>query len=82
MSSERSVHWLSEVFQQRVGALLAYADEINVPLLSLAFSWLLHHPQVSSVIAGATSPEQIRANANALRSLTNEQVSHLDSLTA
>ena len=82
MPSERSAHWLSDVFQQRVGALLAYADEINVPLLSVAFSWLLHHPQVSSVIAGATSPEQIRANANAVRPLTNEQVSHLDSLTA
>ena len=82
MSSERSVHWLSDAFQQRVGALLAYADEINVPLLSLAFSWLLHHRQVSSVIAGATSPEQIRANAAALQSLTDEQVAHLDSLTA
>ena len=65
-----------------MGALLACADEINVPLLSLVFSWLLHHHQVSSVIAGATSPEQIRANTPALRALTNEPVAHLDSLTA
>ena len=82
MSSERSVHWLSDDFQTRVGALLAYADEINVPLLDLAISWLLHHHQVRSVIAGATSPDQIRANAAAVRALTNEQVARLEALTA
>ena len=35
------------------------------PLVELAFAWLLAHPQVSSVIAGATTPEQITANARA-----------------
>lgn len=82
MPAERSVHWLSDAFQERVGTLLAYAEEIDVPLLSLAFSWLLHHRQVSSVIAGASSPEQIRANVAAVRTLTSEQVAHLDALTA
>ena len=33
--------------------------------LELAFSWLLSHPPVASVIAGATSPEQVRANVAA-----------------
>jgi aryl-alcohol dehydrogenase-like predicted oxidoreductase len=32
-------------------------------LLSLAISWLLVQPQVTSIIAGATTPEQVRANA-------------------
>ena len=35
------------------------------PLVELAFAWLLAHPEVSSVIAGATTPEQITANAKA-----------------
>jgi aryl-alcohol dehydrogenase-like predicted oxidoreductase len=35
------------------------------PLVELAFAWLLAHQQVSSVIAGATTPDQIIANARA-----------------
>jgi aryl-alcohol dehydrogenase-like predicted oxidoreductase len=81
MSAERSVHWLSDELQGRVGALLAYADEIEVPILSLAFSWLLSHRQVSSVIAGATSVEQVRANAGAPRALPDDVVAALDALT-
>ncbi len=34
-------------------------------LLELAISWLLSRPVVASVIAGASSPEQVRANAAA-----------------
>jgi aryl-alcohol dehydrogenase-like predicted oxidoreductase len=33
--------------------------------LELAFSWHLSKPMVASVIAGATSADQVRANANA-----------------
>ncbi len=81
MSSERSVHWLSDEIQGRVGALLDFANEIEVPILSLAFSWLLSHRQVSSVIAGATSVEQVRANAGAVRALPDDVVAALDVLT-
>ena len=34
-------------------------------LLDLAFSWLLSKPEIPSVIAGATSAEQVRANSQA-----------------
>lgn len=34
-------------------------------LLDLAFAWLLAQPQTSSVIAGATKPEQVEANVAA-----------------
>jgi aryl-alcohol dehydrogenase-like predicted oxidoreductase len=45
--------------------LEAFAAERSRPLVELAFAWLLGHPQVSSVIAGATTPDQITANAKA-----------------
>ena len=45
--------------------LEAWAQERGHTLLDLAFAWLLATPEVASVIAGATSPEQIRANAAA-----------------
>jgi aryl-alcohol dehydrogenase-like predicted oxidoreductase len=82
MSPERSVHWLSEEFQQRVTALLEYAEGDKVSMLTLAFSWLLSHPRVSSVIAGASNEEQIRANAAAATKLDDAQRRELDRLTA
>ena len=81
MPPERSAHWLSDEFQARVGTLLEYADAINVPILSIAFSWLLHHPAVSSVIAGASSAEQIRANVASVTTLTQGQIEELNRMT-
>ena len=51
-------------------ALQSFADERGITMLDVAFGWLLARPQVSSVIAGATRPEQIAANAAAARSWT------------
>jgi aryl-alcohol dehydrogenase-like predicted oxidoreductase len=65
-----------------VDALVEYAEEIDVPLLSLAFSWLLTHDQVRSVIAGASSAAQVIANAGAPIELNSEQIAALDRLTA
>jgi aryl-alcohol dehydrogenase-like predicted oxidoreductase len=43
----------------------AFAEERGLTELQVAFSWLAAQPSVSSVIAGATKPEQIRENAEA-----------------
>jgi aryl-alcohol dehydrogenase-like predicted oxidoreductase len=40
-----------------------FAEGRGHTLLELAVSWLASRPAVASVIAGATSPEQVRANA-------------------
>ena len=48
-----------------VEALSAYADERGVPLAQIAIGALLEQPAVASVIAGATKPAQIEANAAA-----------------
>ena len=81
MPADRSAHWLSAELQGRVGALLNFAQEIEIPILTLAFSWLLAHRPVSSVIAGATSPEQIAANAHAVQTLSDEIIAELNVLT-
>lgn len=44
----------------------AFADERGLTEIQVAFSWLAAQPAVSSVIAGATRPEQIRQNATAV----------------
>ncbi len=49
----------------RAEALAEHAESRGHTLLELAFSWLLRHAAVASVIAGAMSAEQVRANAAA-----------------
>ncbi|SMB83328.1 aldo/keto reductase [Deinococcus hopiensis] len=52
-------------------------------LLDLAFSWLLSHDVTSSVIAGATRPEQIGANVAAAGwTLSPEDLVEVDRITA
>ncbi len=81
MPAERSAHWLSPEFQGRVGALLNYADEVEIPLLTMAFSWLLSHAAVSSVIAGASNADQVRANATSVMTLSDDVIAMLNVLT-
>ena len=51
-------------------------------LLELAFSWLAARPQVASVIAGATTPQQIEQNVTAPTwKLTAEEIAEVDLLT-
>jgi aryl-alcohol dehydrogenase-like predicted oxidoreductase len=49
----------------RVEALERYAEDRGVTLLDVAIGGLATMPAVASVIAGATKPEQVRANAAA-----------------
>ena len=56
---------ISERTWDRIEKLAGFAEERGHTLLELAFGGLLGAPAVSSVIAGATSPEQVKANAAA-----------------
>jgi aryl-alcohol dehydrogenase-like predicted oxidoreductase len=62
---ERYRSLLTEENLDRVEGLIAYAESRNRTLLELAVAWLLAHARVASVIAGATSASQVRANAEA-----------------
>jgi len=63
--------------------LADYAEARGHSLLDLAFAWLLAKDPVSSVIAGATRPEQIEANvkAGAWR-LTPEEIAEVDRISS
>jgi len=50
---------------EAVEALQRYADERGITLLDVAIGGLIAMPAITSVIAGATKPEQVRANAKA-----------------
>jgi aryl-alcohol dehydrogenase-like predicted oxidoreductase len=61
--------WGPKVFTEQnlaiVELLIEFAESKGHTILELAFSWLLSHKPVASVIAGASKPEQVRANAKA-----------------
>jgi aryl-alcohol dehydrogenase-like predicted oxidoreductase len=51
-------------------------------MLELAFSWLASRPQVSSVIAGATRPEQVEQNVKAIDwKMSAEDMAEIDRIT-
>jgi aryl-alcohol dehydrogenase-like predicted oxidoreductase len=75
--------FLSERNWRIVGELEAFAARRHRTLLELAFGWLLHDPVVASVIAGATSPEQIEQNVRAADwTPSAEDLAELDRITA
>jgi aryl-alcohol dehydrogenase-like predicted oxidoreductase len=77
-AGERFGGLLSGPNLDRVEALIAFAAARDRTLLELAISWLLSHRPVASVIAGATSPEQVRANAEAAgRRLTPAELAEI-----
>jgi len=58
-----------------------FAAERGHQVAELAFAWLLGHPEISSVIAGATSPEQVSANAKTNDwELTSAEMEELDGI--
>ena len=66
-----------------VEELVRFAESRGHTILDLAVAWLLAHRVVASVIAGATKPEQLRANAAAARwRLTDAERAEVDAITA
>jgi aryl-alcohol dehydrogenase-like predicted oxidoreductase len=65
-----------------VEKLQAFVAARGHTMLELAFSWLAARPQVSSVIAGASSPEQIEQNVKAIEwKLSAEDMAEIDTIT-
>lgn len=65
----------------KIEAVQAYAEQRGHTLLEIAFAWLGAQPCVTSVIAGATTPEQVRANATAANwKLSAQEVAEISAL--
>jgi aryl-alcohol dehydrogenase-like predicted oxidoreductase len=73
---------LSDDIFRVLEGLEAFAEARGHTMLELAFGWLATHDYVPSVIAGATSPEQVAQNAKATEwRLTPEEMTEIDTLT-
>jgi aryl-alcohol dehydrogenase-like predicted oxidoreductase len=77
-----SDRYMTERNWQIVEALSTFVAARGHTLLELAFSWLVAHPGLSSVIAGATRPEQVEANVKAAGwKLSGDEMKEVDRIT-
>jgi aryl-alcohol dehydrogenase-like predicted oxidoreductase len=74
--------YLKDANWQIVERLEEFCVKRGRSLLELAFSWLAARPAVSSVIAGATRPEQVEQNVKAVDwALTPDDLAEVDGMT-
>lgn len=77
-----SDRFMTEKNWRIVESLEAFCTKRDRTMLELAFGWLLTKPVVASVIAGATKPEQIEANAKATGwKISSEDLAEIDKFT-
>jgi aryl-alcohol dehydrogenase-like predicted oxidoreductase len=80
---ERAQQALSDANFDIVEKLDAFASARGKSVLDVAIAWLLAQKSVGSVIAGATRPEQVRANAAAAAwTMTQSDVEEVGRMTA
>ncbi len=74
---------LDEITLGKIRSLKAIADERGQKLPQLALQWVLRNQVVTSALIGASRPEQIRENVQALAApeLTEEELRRIDEVT-
>jgi aryl-alcohol dehydrogenase-like predicted oxidoreductase len=82
LSGDRYKSWLDRADWDTLEALEAYAQQNGITVLDIAIGGLAAQPAVSSVIAGATTPDQVRANVRAGQwTPTADQLAQLRQIT-
>ncbi len=81
-STQGASRFFGPANQETIENLTAFAEKRGHTLLELALNWLAQRPQVTSIITGATKPEQLEANVAALGwKLTSEDMDEVDRIT-
>jgi len=82
LTNRPSQRYLNDANWQVLERLQTYCAGHGRSVLELAFGWLLAHPAVPSVIAGAMTPEQLQQNVNAAGwKLAAAEMAEIDGLT-
>jgi aryl-alcohol dehydrogenase-like predicted oxidoreductase len=74
--------YFSDETWDKVQKLTGFAEQRDVSLLQIAIGGLAAQPQIASVIAGATKPEQVEANVRAAEWVpSDEDLAEIDRIT-
>jgi aryl-alcohol dehydrogenase-like predicted oxidoreductase len=83
MPATRVDRVLSERNLDLVEKLTGWAEARGHTILDLAFAWLAAQPAMGPIIAGATSPDQVRANVSAAAcELRDDELDEIDAILA
>jgi aryl-alcohol dehydrogenase (NADP+) len=78
----QSRYWHDRMFES-VEEIRAVAEDVGVPMVTLALQWVLANPAITSPIVGASRPEQLAASvAAADQPIDADAKARLDELTA
>lgn len=75
--------WIVAEKLEKVKALTAYAQELGTSVASLSIAWCISNPNVTTAILGATKPQQLTENLQALEVLPKLKpavLEHIDSI--
>jgi aryl-alcohol dehydrogenase-like predicted oxidoreductase len=73
--------WLTDRYFDVLDGIAAFCERTGHGMTDVAFAWLLAHPLVSSVIAGASRPEQVTLNSASVGlRLSAAEMADLDSI--
>jgi aryl-alcohol dehydrogenase-like predicted oxidoreductase len=76
----RGTYWNDTTFEM-VATLKSLASELGITVVQIVLAWTLSRSQVTSVIVGASRPDQVASNVAAADvSLTPQVIEQLDSL--
>ena len=76
----RGAYWNDRTFEM-VESLKSNAAELEISVPQLVIAWTLSRPQITSVIVGASRPQQVESNAAAAAiELSSETIELLDGL--
>ena len=76
----KDTYWTDRTFEM-VNVLKEAASNLEVSVPQILIAWTLSRPQITSVIVGASRPEQAESNARAVSvQLPDEMVARLDAL--
>ncbi|MFN2457738.1 MAG: potassium channel beta subunit family protein [Chitinophagaceae bacterium] len=76
--------WMVEEKLNKVKQFSSFADELGIPMATLAIAWTIKNPNVTTTILGATKKEQLVENLKALEAsekLTPDVMQRIDDIT-
>jgi aryl-alcohol dehydrogenase-like predicted oxidoreductase len=90
-ASLKGYEWIREEIESETGRqriekvqrLVPISEELGCSMSQLALAWCLKNPHVSTVITGASKPEQVRENMKALEiapKLTTEVMDRIEAI--
>ena len=81
---DHGARWLSPPRREQYKALYALLDELDMPSIELAMRFVISNPDISCVLTGARSPEELKRNVAAVEKgpLAPDLLTRLDEIYA